>query len=161
MMTCEAYVSTLLFYREVQAPISKQMVTVWPIDSDYEATRINRRPRDAVCADAVRDYGLLTAKEAMLDATKNGADIDGLGPFLLAWSPSEQKGKPDALVLVSDFSEVTTMDQAKSLFIQWSRDIEKNPELWDKGWNLSKLKTVIRLWADKYGERLLQLAGSK
>jgi hypothetical protein len=160
-MICEAYASSLLFYKEVPVPLDKQMVTVWPIDSDNEAKRANQRWWDDVCPDAVKHYGLLTAEEAILDARKDGARIDGLGPFLLAWSPAGQKGRADALVLVSDLSEVTTIEQAKSLFMQWSQDIEKNPELWDKGWNISKLKTIIRLWADKYGERLLQLAGVK
>lgn len=173
-MLCEAYASTLLAYNEVPAPINTQMVTVWPIDTDGEATRLNRMPphdkpndgsvstiQNRTCVDAVSRYGLLTAEVAIRDARKNRARIDGLGSFLLAWSPSAKKGMPDALVLVSDLSEVTTMEQAKGIFVQWSVDIEKNPELWKKGWNVDSLKTVIKLWADKYGERLLQLVNSK
>lgn len=160
---CEAYVTTLLFYADVHVPLNRQMVTVWPIESDHEATRINNimTPPSKVCDAAVSHYGLLTAQEAIADARKNNARMDGLGPFLLAWSPSEQKGRSDVLVLVTDLSEVTTTEQAQRLFQEWGNDIEKNPDLWEKGWNVNKLKTLIRLWADKYGERLLHLAGGK
>jgi hypothetical protein len=128
-----------------------------------EATRINKimAPPSKVCDAAVSHYGLLTAQEAIADARRNNARTDGLGPFLLAWSPSEQKGKSDVLVLVSDLSEVTTTEQAQRLFKEWGDDIEESPDLWEKGWNVNKLKTLIRLWADKYGDRLLHLAGDK
>jgi len=158
---CEAYISTFLSYTDVRTPLNRQIVTVWPIESDKEATQINVMRLSDVCDAAVSHYGLLTAQEAIADAKKSNARIDGLGPFLLAWSPSEQKGKSDVLVLVSDMSEVTTTEQAQRLFIQWAHDIEENPELWEKGWNVDKLKTVIRLWVDKYGQQLLQLAGGK
>jgi hypothetical protein len=160
---CEAYVTTLLFYTDVHVPLNRQMVTVWPIESDQEATWINKimTQPSKVCDAAVSHYGLLTAQEAIVDAKNNNARMDGLGPFLLAWSPSEQKGKSDVLVLVSDLSEVTTTEQAQRLFREWAHDIEENPDLWENGWNVNKLKTLIRLWADKYGERLLHLAGGK
>jgi hypothetical protein len=158
---CEAYVSTFPFYKEIKAPITEQIVTVWPIDTDDNATRINGMPSDDLCGDAVFHYGLVTALQAIDDAKRRRARIDGLGPFLLAWSPSRQKGVPDALVLVSNLSEVTTSEQAKAFFEKWRHDIEEDPELWKEGWNLEKLRTVLRLWADKYGEQLLQLVGGK
>jgi hypothetical protein len=80
---------------------------------------------------------------------------------LLAWSPATQKGQPGSLVLTSDFSDVTTLQQAKDLFSDWSANIQENPELWKEGWNLEKVKIVIRLWADKYGMQFLNLFGGK
>jgi hypothetical protein len=160
-MICSAYVTGLLHFTEVRAPLKSQMVTVWPMETNKEATRINAVLRDNLCPDAVRHYGLVTSLEAIASARGSNVTLDGTGPFLLAWSPSEEKGKPDALVLVSDLSDVTTAEQAREIFRRWSIDIQLNPELWSNGWNRDKLKTVIRLWADKYGTKLLELFGGK
>ena len=64
-------------------------------------------------------------------------------------------------MLVSNLSDVTTTEQAREIFDRWSTDIQENPELWVKGWNSEKLKMVIRLWADKYGPKFLEIFGDK
>jgi hypothetical protein len=160
-MMCNAYVAGLLHFTDVKAPLKRQMVTVWPIESDNQAIRINKMPRESLCPEAVRRYGLPTSLEAIGSARRSHMRFDDTGPYLLAWSPSETKGQPDALVLVSDLSDVTTLDQAKQLFFDWFSKIQENPELWRPGWDLAKLKILIRLWADKYGEKLLKVLGSK
>jgi chemotaxis protein MotB len=160
-MICDAYIASLPFYKQVPTPIKDQMVTVWPIEADRAADQINAMARDdRLCKEAVRTYGLVEALEAIKDAKRSNAELDGVGPFLLAWSPSEQKGRSDALVLISNLSDISTYAQAKQVFFQWSTDIVENPELWRKGWNIEKLKFVIRLWADKYGPRILKLFGA-
>jgi hypothetical protein len=163
MNICEGYVSTLVAYNAIPAPLNQQMVTVWPVDSDDLAIsgHVYKKPANDACDEAVDHYGLVTAQTAIRDARNDNATLDGLGPFLLAWSPSLTKGQPGALVLVTDMSNVTTTEEAKQVFVQWGLDIEENPELWEKGWNLTKLKLIIRLWANKYGGQLLQLAGGK
>lgn len=167
-MICDAYVSGLLHYTSVKAPLQDQMVTVWPIEKPEWATRINEEAREKVCGDAVPHYGLDLAQDAIRTAKKNleaakmdKSALDGQGPFLLAWSPGEAKDDPDALVLVSDMTDVINNEQAKQIFTQWATDIQQNPELWNKGWNQEKLKLVIRLWADKWGAKILQFAGMK
>ena len=161
VMICNAYVTGLLHFSETQAPQKSQMVTVWPIATNNEANQINTLPRDNLCSDAVRHYGLATSLEAIASARLNHVTLDGTGPFLLAWSPAEEKGKPDALVLVSDLSDVTTAEQAREIFRQWSIDIQNNPALWRNGWNREKIRIKIQLWADKYGPKVLALFGSK
>ena len=149
-MICSSYVAGLPDVTEVQtqahAPIKTQMVTVWPIESNNEADRISAMPRDRACPDAVSHYGLIKSKEAIAAALRaSNAAFDGGGPFLLAWSPAEKEGDRDALVLVSNLSDVTTTEQAREIFDRWSTDIQENPELWVKGWNSEKIKMVIRL----------------
>jgi hypothetical protein len=160
-MICSAYVAGLLHFTDVKWPLKQQMVTVWPIESDSQAMRINKMPRESLCSEAVRRYGLPTSLEAIESARRSGVRFGGAGPFLLAWSPSETKGQPDALVLVSDLSDVTTSEQAKQIFFDWFSKIQENPELWRPGWDIAKLKVLIRLWADKYGEKLLKVVGVK
>jgi hypothetical protein len=160
-MICNAYVTGLLHVSDVKVLLKYQMVTVWPIESDSQATRINKMPRESLCPEAVRRYGLPISLEAIQSARRSGARFDDTGPYLLAWSPSETKGQPDALVLVSDLSDVTTSEQAKQIFFDWFSKIQENPELWRPGWDIAKLKVIIRLWADKYGEKLLKIVGVK
>ena len=134
------------------------MVTVWPVDTPGLANKINAEKRELVCADAVPNYGLVLAQEAITSARRQKAELLGRGPF---WSPGAAKDDADALVLVSDMSDVTNNNQAKEIFVQWSRDIQDNPELWENGWNEQKLKLMVRLWADKWGAKILKAIGMK
>lgn len=157
-MMCQAYVTTLLHYSQVAAPHEQQMVTVWPIDSDDEATHLNRPTQNnaSSCKEAIDHYGLYVAKMAIEDAKKNRVPVTGRG-----WSPATNKGQIGALVLRLDLSKVTTLEQAKERFNEWSTEIAENPELWESGWNIEKLRTTIRFWADHYGPGLLQVFGGK
>jgi len=159
-MICNAYIASLPSYKEISTSINNQMVTVWPIETDSAADRINAMPLDyKLCKEAISSYGFVTALTAINDARNSNAKLDGLGPFLLAWSPSGQKGRPDALVLVSNLSNVTTFEQARQVFLRCSHDIVENPEIWENGWNNEKLKAMIRFWADRYGPKTLKVFG--
>lgn len=162
MMFCHAYLAVLPHASELAVPRSEQMVTVWPVSSDEASallnllsTQINRL--QIACQMAVEDYGLVIAKQALKDAEMSGRNLSGGGPYLLAWSPSADKGKPDALVLVSDLSDITTYEQAQERFLAWSRDIESDPALWARGWDVERLRVRIRSWVDKYGEKALAM----
>ncbi|HEX4409955.1 MAG TPA: hypothetical protein VH206_14380 [Xanthobacteraceae bacterium] len=161
IMICEAYVAVLPHASELDLPDSQQMVTVWPVSSDPAATRLNRQPRDEICDQAVDGYGLVVADEALRDATNEKAELNGRGPFLLAWSPSTQKGKPDSLVLVANLSNVTTSDEAKYRFIRWKKNILENADIWNPGWNVERVRTEMREWADQFGPQILSLFGGK
>jgi hypothetical protein len=121
---------------------------------DMPPRRLRNHTND-ICQIAVDDYGLVIAQQALKDAELTSRTLSHAGPFLLAWSPSADKGKQDALVLVSDLSDITTYEQAHEIFVAWSRDIESDPALWMSGWNLERLRTYIRSWVDKYGEKSL------
>jgi hypothetical protein len=109
---------------------------------DMPPRRLRNHTND-ICQIAVDDYGLVIAQQALKDAELTGRTLNRAGPFLLAWSP---KGKQDALVLVSDLSDITTYEQAHERFLAWSRDIESDPALWMSGWDPERLRTYIRSW---------------
>jgi hypothetical protein len=155
-MICDAYVSSLLHYKQVNAPLDQQMVTVWPIDKDDEATQIEATTREKVCARAVPRYGLSIAQDAIESAKKNKAILNGRGPYLLAWAPGAKKGDSDALVLVSNLSNVVNIEDAKTVFTRWAVEIQENPDLWNKGWDVDKLAVLVRFWADRYGSDILK-----
>jgi hypothetical protein len=139
------------------------MVTVWPVSSDEYSNRLNQlvdRSRD-ICQVAVDHYGLVIAQQAIKDAELTGENLTGSGPFLLAWSPATDKGKEGALVLVSDLSDITTYEQARERLEAWSREIERDPTLWIKGWNRELMRIAIRNWVDKYGTMSLAFFGIK
>lgn len=162
LMICKAYVSNLPHTSELKTPTTEQMATVWPMDSDSDARFLNTAPRQSdSCELAVDNYGLVVAKQALKEAELAGVDTTNSGPFLLAWSPSTDKGKPDALVLVSDLSGITTYAQADGIFRNWSGDIESDPNLWTNGWNIERLRVTIRNWVDAHGTKALELFGSK
>jgi len=161
LMICEAYKTSLPHTSELSAPRFHQMVTVWPVDSDIRATELNRMPRLGLCEIAVKQYGLVVAQEALVDAEKAGADVSSRGPFLLAWSPSTAKGKEDVLVLVTDLSRVSTYAEAQNIMQDWTRSIQQDSELWAEGWNLEVLRTNVRLWVDKFGPKVFQVFGER
>jgi hypothetical protein len=160
-MICNAYVSSLLSFKNVKAPLEKQMVTVWPVDKKDIALKVSAEPPGKVCADAVPHYGLSIGQEAILAARRSASDLTGKGPFLLAWSPGATEGQRDVLVLTSDMSDVINNEQAKQIFERWASDIAENPALWDNGWDEAKLKQIVRLWADKWGTKALEILGGK
>jgi hypothetical protein len=160
LMICEAYIAGLPHSSELallDIHLHDQMVTVWPVDSDSSAEKLNHMSRKGTCEIAVESYGLTIARAALFHAERAGMAISGIGPFLLAWSPSTDKGKPDALVLVADLSNVTTYRQAQEILLRWSRDIEQDPRLWRKGWDLERVRREIQLWVDAYGSSILTL----
>jgi hypothetical protein len=159
VMLCEAYVATLPRSDELAVPVAEQMVTVWPISDDKTADQLNEPGSDGVCEAAISRYGLAVSLQALRDAGEERIGHDRRGPFLLAWAPAVDKGKPDALMLVADLSDVTTYAQAEAVFVLWRNDIEANPEYWGEGWNVEQLRLAIQLWVDRYGSQIFSILG--
>lgn len=160
-MLCEAYVNGIPHTRELKIPTAEQMVTVWPIDRDATAGELNKMERRRVCDTATNNYGLVTAQAAIRNAKAAGSSLDGSGPFFIAWSPPQTIGGKNAKILVMDLSNVTTAEQAEELMRNWVEEIELNPELWSKGWDLTKLRRTVQQWADRHGPRLLSILDSE
>jgi hypothetical protein len=59
--------------------------------------------------------------------------------------------------LVLDFSNVATISEAKAYFSEWSTNIQSQPELWQSGWSVDKIRNAIRDWAGKTGAAALHL----
>jgi hypothetical protein len=162
VMFCNEYEADLPHVSEVPIPPSQQMVTVWPLETSDQAERLNRTPRDPRgCEYAVEHYGLVVALEAMNQAELTDEEKAEGGPFLLAWSPAAEKGKKPALVLKVDMSQITEAKDAKSLFIKWRADIERDPRTWDKGWNVELVREKLRYWLNDYGPKIFSLVSVK
>jgi hypothetical protein len=159
VMLCEAYVAALPRSAELMVPVEEQMVTVWPIDADQTADELNQLRGAEICEMVVDHYGLPTALRAINDAGETRIGRDRRGPFLLAWSPSHDKGDPEALMLVADLTDVTTYAQAEAFFVLWRTDIEANPEYWNRGWNVERLRIAIQLWVDRFGSQIFSVLG--
>lgn len=137
-------------------PRDRQMATIWPIDDDAVARRLNLLV--APCEAAVERYGLVRSLQALRDARRAGFEVSGEGPFLLAWSPPSAIGAEDAVILAVDLSRVRTQSEAVDVFRAWRDDIESDPGLWgDDGWSLERFRVALRQWADLYGPRLLSI----
>jgi len=151
---CDAYVSSIPHATELSTSISNQMVTVWPIDTDYDSDVINKIERDKVCAMGISKYGLKLSHEAINAAKLAGVQLDNAGPFLLAWSPAKEMGKPDAVVLYLDLSHVITYEQAEPVMQMWTREIEGDYDKCCKdGWDLELIKQTLREFHDFYGTK--------
>lgn len=158
LMLCEEYVAVLPRPDELGLPVEQQMVTVWPVAESSIADDLNAMAEP--CPDAVRHYALPAAVRAIRDAGEAAILVGRRGPFLLAWAPGGQKGEQDAVVLMSDLSDVTNAEQARTIFTLWREDIESNPELWESGWDIEALRTGIRLWVDRVGTQIFSVLGA-
>ena len=159
VMLCEAYVAALPRSDELGLPVEEQMVTVWPITDGPTAEELNAFTTPDICETAIRRYGLATALQALRDAGEERIRRDRRGPFLLAWAPAIDKGKPDALMLIADLSDVTTASQAEAVFVHWRNDIEANPEYWGRGWDVERLRLALQLWVDRFGSQIFSVLG--
>lgn len=156
-MICQAYVTAMRNTLAVSTPTQDQFVTVWPLDSDALANKLNNTSVNALCDDAIDNYGIARAEEALDAASKVGFTDDGVGPYLLGWLPAESYNSDDALILVLDLSHVTNIQQARAMLSEWKQDIQSDPDLLKSGFSLEALRRKIRRFADKYGEGFLSL----
>ncbi len=163
LMICDAFLSSIQASNSLPTPRGKQMVTIWPMVSG-EAARAATRLRDQdACGVAVDQYGSMTAASALRQAASVGANLDGIGPYLLAWSPPQKKGQPDAIVLAADLSSVENYEDALNVMWDWVHDIEQDPQLWaaEEGWTVEGLRVKVRQWFDRRGTQLLSAVAGK
>ena len=142
-------------------PVSNQMATVWPLDNvsladELNATNPDRPPLNR-CNDIVAGIDIIVSTDAISNASlgDNDGRFEGAGPYLIAWSPSENFGQSDVSVLVTDLSHVNTITLATNMFLNWAEDIQQNPDLWRNGWDLERVRTTVQAWADRYGPGIL------
>lgn len=160
LMFCHAYRTTLPNSSTLyQLPMSKQMVTVWPLETDLVAHHLNnlKIDKENICDRAIDSYGFATSIKAIKDAKFSGVDISGEGPFLLAWSPAKRKGKKGFPVLVADFSNVSTMQEAKRILLVWRDKIESDSHSWKDGFIATDLRDKLRQLVDNLGPKLWQV----
>ena len=162
---CEGFVASLTSVSALMEKgvlLDQQMPTVWPLEKSYLADLNEnfpaRGPADR-CTGIVDNIDIETSAKAISSAKSASKTVrlDGDGPYLLAWSPGKAFGTPGVPVLVADLSNVTTVKQAERHFVRWRSDIQLDSALWSNGWDLERVRTLIGLWADKYGTVVLSL----
>jgi hypothetical protein len=157
-LVCQAYLASLPPSSDLKVSVSKQMVTVWPVDDPKPLFELSD-DKSKECEYAVAHYDLTTALWALAEARDAGAGtLDGDGPYLLAWSPSGEKGEEDALVLVLDMSSATLSQYFKEQFVDWRTRIEQDPSLWYNGFSLDGLRVTIKYWVDRWGTGFLSIS---
>ena len=156
---CMAYATILTRADSAFAPAPEhQLVTVWPVESAELAQELaGGGPKDERCAMAVDRYDLETAREAMRDAETGSRELRRAlagreGPFLNAWNPSEDKGKPDVPIFRMDLSNVRTQAQAEAFFRLWRQGILDNAENWLDSWHDPGVRTRVRLFLENNAE---------
>jgi hypothetical protein len=167
MQFCNAWVAGFVTSDQLVSSgvsISEQMVTVMPLNALDEAQK-QTLTGDQACDTAVANYGLTAAQSALAQAAQAAErtdDFDGFddrGPYLLAWSPGSDKGQRDVLVLVADLTNSSTQEQIDADMRAWRTDIQQNPELWRRGWNIESTRRSIQRWVDRRGAGLMRLWG--
>jgi hypothetical protein len=127
------------------------MTTVWPIDEDIYPPDA----REQQCGDLIDHYDLEAGLEALRDAKAQHGHVDGDGPYLIGWSPSISRGKPDQVVLVLDMSGYKSQDRFNRAFQFWRDKIIENPKLWRLGFSAEQLRLGVRDFVNRYGAALL------
>jgi hypothetical protein len=152
-MFCTAFIKTLpsQYSLPVGMPVTQEMVTIWPIDTPKPVTL----PQEN-CEFLLEHYDLFGGESAIADATAQGKNLSGRGPFLIGWSPSNSRYVPDAVVLVVDMSDFDTQDSFDEALMFWQRKIVENPALWNSGFSAERIRLAMRDFADKYGTSILK-----
>jgi hypothetical protein len=158
---CAAYVSTLPPSPK-DSDKQKQMVTVWPVDDSTTAKKLNRlRTPTDICATALTHYNLSLSHHLIAAAKLQGENVDGVGPYLLAWSPTDKIGTDQAVILMADFSQAKTYEEAQRLMVAWVNDIESDPKFWQNGFTVDKVRLKIKSLVDRYGSEIEQAFRAK
>jgi hypothetical protein len=158
-MVCNSFVAFFPRNETATVPLNDQMITVWPLDNPDA-----KQAKKDDCDYAIDHYDLTASESAISDAQLQHANFDGEGPYLVGWSPSSTRGVPDALVLVMDMSADNSQAQIDHKFLFWKGKIVENPSAWRDGFSVERLRVAIRIFADQYGQAMLdaiKLIGDK
>lgn len=160
LMICEAYLSALPHETEIDAATADQMITIWPIETDAIADRLNGLERTETCAEAVDRYGLVQAQNAIrilerYSSAEGQYDLSARGPFLIAWAPTSKILEEGSAALVVDLSEADTYEDAVYWLDLWRDKIQDSPEVWSEADEVSPkwdvFVSVIRDFFDDNG----------
>lgn len=152
LMACAAFTASLPRQQDLAGvvPTSEQMVTIWPLDEPDAP-----QAKNDDCDFLIDHYELFGGVSAIEDAGRQGATLDGEGPYLIGWSPSNARGVPDEVVLVVDLSAFESQDSFNSAFLFWQKKIVENPQLWRSGFTVERIRLALRDFVDRYGNDIL------
>jgi hypothetical protein len=127
------------------------MLTIWPLE--------NPSAKEALaddCKFVIENYDLYGGISAIQDTQRQGGKLDGRGPFLIGWSPSNSRGIRDKIVLVVDLSSFESQDSFDNAFLFWQKKIVQDPMLWRSGFSVEGLRLAIRDFVDHYGQDVMK-----
>ena len=152
LMVCQSFIAHFPRSETLPqaVPITDRMITIWPVDNPE-----SDKARSDDCDFAIDHYDLFAAESAIADAQHQHARFDGTGPFLVGWSPSNARGKPDQLVLVINMSADNTQKSIDNHFLFWKNKIVQNPSLWRNGFSVEGIRLAIHDFADQYGKDMV------
>ena len=159
LRTCIAYRASLPPQKTLPSsiPPSNQMLTIWPLDEPDASDALKDD-----CDFAVDHYDLAGGILAIQDASRHqGANLEGIGPFLIGWSPSNARGVPDKVVLIFDLSRLESQASFDEAFAIWQKRIVENPTLWVSGFSVAKIRLALRDFVDHYGTDVVRIWGGK
>ena len=159
LRACIAYRASLPPQRTLPGsiPPSNQMLTIWPLD-EPDASEAMKDD----CDFAVDHYDLVGGILAIQDASRHqGANLEGMGPFLIGWSPSNARGVPDKVVLIFDLSRLESQASFDEAFTIWQKRIVENPTLWVSGFSVTRIRLALRDFVDHYGTDVVKFWGGK
>lgn len=150
---CRAFVAVLDDSGEVseRLPDAAQMVTIWPVKSGSAV------PRSGVVssAAAAANYDYLRAQQAMtgLPSAERLAPATR-GPLLAAWAPGADFGRQHVSILRYDLSGLAGQQRLIGAMQIWKDKIERQPELWQSGWNTTKVRLWLSTQVDELGAKI-------
>ena len=159
LRACIAYRASLPPQRTLPSsiPPGNQMLTIWPLDEPDASEALKDD-----CDFAVDHYDLVGGILAIQDASRHqGANLEGMGPFLIGWSPSNTRGVPDKVVLIFDLSRLESQASFDEAFTIWQKRIVENPTLWVSGFSVTKIRLALRDFVDHYGTDVVKFWGGK
>lgn len=150
-MACKSFLATLPPQAELPDTVSlaDQMLTIWPL-----TTTGNSGVKAEDCPSLLAHYDLDGGLSAIADAETQDRHLDGRGPFLIGWSPSNMRGVPDAIVLIVDMSDFESQQSFDEAFLFWQRKIVEDPQLWRTGFSLERMRLAVRDFVDHYGKSI-------
>jgi hypothetical protein len=157
LRTCMAYRASLPPQKTLPSsiPPSNQMLTIWPLDEPDASDALKDD-----CDFAVDHYDLAGGILAIQDASLHrGANLEGIGPFLIGWSPSNARGVPDEVVLIFDLSRLESQASFDEAFAIWQKRIVENPTLWVSGFSAVRIRLALRDFVDHYGTDVVKIWG--
>ena len=152
---CASYMAQFPDQNSIPATIrpQDQMMTIWPV--------LKKPPPDSpaqTCRHALEDYDLYSGQTALSDAARQGAHVQGEGPYLIGWSPASSRGAKDKLVLVIDMSGMNDDVSINHAFLFWKTKIVENPAAWRGGFSLERFRLATREFVNSYGDEILKAA---
>lgn len=150
---CQAFMASLPSSGDEGMPEEiQQMVTAWPV-SDQETAKLLNPSTDiqSSCNTAVNKYDLVQSLSYLDIARKSGFKPKTNGPFIIAWSPSQEIGNVNIKFLTMDLSNIKTYEQARNVFLIWQKKIQQDPRLWKNGWDEKSTLQTIGSWLDSSG----------